>query len=568
MIIRLLSALTLSGLLLGTVPPGAVDAQSCTGSTLKYWIFFRDKESGAFRKGGEDAFSISARALERRVRRGDAHAPSVDRSISKEYLDRLMGAGIETIHVSRWLNAVSAFLTPEQVALVSDQPFVSEIRLVGKTRAETLPGSITGFPSFSSSRLLNYGASERQLQLVNAVTNLERGINGAGVRLGIIDTGLGDLSHPALATMIAENRLIESRDFTGLPDDGARHALSVLSVAAGFTEGQLIGPAHGAQVLHARTEYTPTETNQEEDNLVAALEWMESEGVDVVNISLGYSVFDEGENSYAYADMNGRTTVTSRAVAAAARLGVVVVTSAGNEGGCQPDACWYYITSPADADTVITVGAIDSLGNRASFSSHGPTSDDRIKPDISAQGVAVALARTNGRFGTGNGTSFSSPMVAGIVAQILQTNPNLSPLEVRNLIRDTARVPGSDAPDPVTFPNNELGWGIIDAGAAVADATFVDHAPVVPTQIEVRGPYPNPASDIVTFDVTVQEPADAVTVDVFDLIGRRVARKSLTAGRGGSARLRLATDDWARGLYLYRISNAGKTASGTFAVIR
>ena len=403
----------------------------------------------------------------------------------------------------------------------------------------------------------------------NRWMNLEQGINGAGVRLGIIDTGLGDLSHPALATMIAEGRLIESRDFTRLDDDGSRHALSVLSVAAGFTEGQLIGPAYGAEVLHARTEYTPTETNREEDNLVVAIEWMESEGVDVVNISLGYSVFDDGENSYTYADMNGRTTVTSQAVATAAGLGVVVVASAGNEGDCPPGTCWYYITAPADADTVITVGATDSMGNRAVFSSHGPTADGRIKPDISAQGLSVTVAASNGGFvNTGAGTSFSSPMVAGIVAQILQVNPNLTPLEVRNLIRRTARQPGGDAPDPVTFPNNDLGWGIIDAGAAVSEATSIAPDLDLPSQIEVRGPYPNPASEIVTFDVRTRTAIAAIHLEVYDLLGRRVAGTAGNTGNGWSARLRLSTTRLAPGLYLYRIRSADRAVSGTFAVIK
>ena len=565
---RLLSALALFGLLLGAMSPVVLVAQTRGEGSVKYWIFLRDKESGAAKAGLADVVSITDRALERRARRGDRNSAYLDRPISGEYVSMLLSSGIRTFHQSRWLNAVSAFLTPEQVVIARDLAFVSKIRPVARTRVETLTEERIPSPVFSPRRRLNYGASEGQLQLVNAITNLEQGINGAGVRLGIIDTGLGDLSHPALALMVAEGRFIETRDFTGLGDDGSRHALSVLSVAAGFTEGQLIGPAYGAEVLHARTEYTRSETNQEEDNLVAALEWMESEGVDVVNISLGYALFDDGETSYTYDDMDGRTTVVTQAVAMAAGLGVVVVSSAGNEGGCSPGTCWYYITAPADADTVITVGATDSMGNRAVFSSHGPTSDGRIKPDISAQGQSVTVAVSGGSFGRGSGTSFSSPMVAGIVAQILQVNPSLSPLEVRTLIRNTARIPNPDAPDAETFPNNDLGWGIIDAGAAVAEATSIAPDLDLPSQIEVRGPYPNPASESVTFDVRTPTAVAAIHLEVYDLLGRRVAGTAGNTGNGWSARLRLSTTRLAPGLYLYRIRSADRAVSGTFAVIK
>jgi subtilisin family serine protease len=353
--------------------------------------------------------------------------------------------------------------------------------------------------------------------VVRADQTLNEGYDGEGVRLGYLDT-LFDFTHPALAPIPASGRLLGVEDFTGQAQDNY-HGLATTSIALGFDEGDLVGPAYLAEVLAATTEYAPTETHAEEDFFVAGMEWLEANGVDVVNVSLGYSLFDPGEGDYSYEDMDGNTTIVTRAVDAAAALGVAVVVSAGNSG----DDPWQYITAPADADSAIAVAAVFSTGERASFSGVGPTADGRIKPDLAAMGVDVYHARFEGDYGFGNGTSFSAPMVSGVVCQLLEANPALNPIQVREVLRQSA----SQAASPDTL----LGWGIVDAAAALALALVVEPPPegappwrVYPSVVRAGG--------VAVAEVIAEAPGP-VSITLYDGLGRRVAtlhEGSVTAG--------------------------------------
>ncbi len=215
----------------------------------------------------------------------------------------------------------------------------------------------------------------------------------------------------------------------------------------------MIGASYNSSFLLAKTEYIATETHVEEDNYAAALIWMENLGVDVTSSSLGYSEFDSGEDSYTYNDMNGKTTIVSKAVDLAFQRGVVTFTSAGNEGNSK----WKYITAPADAFNVIAVGSVDSLKRLANFSSIGPTSDGRIKPEVVAMGVSVygALAGTTDEYRFANGTSTSSPIAAAIASLLLSKFPYLLNTQVRNIILESSSNSQS--------PNNQIGYGLISA---------------------------------------------------------------------------------------------------------
>ena len=489
----------------------------------KYWIFFEDKGEAAGKATATEAGYLDARALSRRARRGSGvDAARRDAPLAPAYLEHVRALGAETLVESRWLNAVSARLRPEQVADVRRLASVRAVRLVGRTSAlPPVPSEEAGTEGFSAGKAmrLDYGPSETQLAVMNAIAPLERGINGAGVRLGFLDGGFGDFQHPVFDRLRADGRLIDTRDFTTAqgPQSGL-HGQSVASAAVGFTEGTLIGPAWGADVLAATTEYGPTETNQEEDNFVAGMEWMEQNGADVVNISLGYTTFDEGERSYTPDDLDGDTGITTRIVDVAASLGVVVVTSAGNSGCDSPDNCWYYIGTPADADSAIAVGAVTSDSVRASFSSFGPTADGRTKPDVAAQGVNVVVAGGTDGYGFSNGTSFSSPLVAAVVCQMLQVNPDLNPIEVRDLLRATASLSDNAA--------DSLGWGIVNAELAIQNALPVATEPTsseLPEAIRVMRRYPNPSQTSVALEVAA--PSDAGTADVrlYNLLGQQQA---------------------------------------------
>ena len=236
--------------------------------------------------------------------------------------------------------------------------------------------------------------------------------------------------------------------------------MNTSSVAVGYIENQLIGPAHGATIWGAVTECAPYERNIEEDNFVAGAEWLESQGIDIISASLGYIRFDSSQHSYTFADLDGDTGITTKIYDAAAGRGVVTVTSAGNDGD---NANQPFISMPADGDSVIAVGGVSPRGDYTYFSSIGPTADGRYKPDVAAQAEFVYVATGSGvRYSFG--TSFSAPMVAGIVAQVLQVNPYLNPKQIWEVLTSTA--------SRNSTPDNRLGWGIVDADAPSKPLTY------------------------------------------------------------------------------------------------
>ena len=521
-----------------------------------YWIFLDGKPDTS-------PAEINERARARRARRGQPYAAELDRNVSPTYIRALEELGVRIRVESRWLNAVSAAFPEELLARVREMDFVRDVRPLAR-RKTTFPEPVSGAAPVSKTAGDRYGFSRTQLALMNAIAPLERGVNGNGVRIGFLDTPFSEFNHSVFDSLKADNRLIAIRNFTGRTDDGNTHGMNVASTAVGYQEGELIGPAHAAEVLAGITEYAPTETNQEEDNLVAGLEWMESEGADVVNISLGYTTFDAGQNSYARSDLDGDTGITTIAADQAAALGVVVVTSAGNAGCSSPALCWYYISTPADADSVITVGAVTPDSSRALFSSFGPTADGRIKPDVSAMGVAVYLARGAARFGFANGTSFSGPLTAAVAAQILQVNPDLAPMDVRDILRSTAHQ--SAAPD------NSLGWGIVNADEAVKMAESMagplsSSAAELPTETALLANYPNPFNPETTIRYMLPQ-AGKVYLAVYNLLGHEVAVLVDESKPAGQHATRFDASDLPSGAYLYRLQTQDRIMAKTMILVK
>ena len=447
---------------------------SASFAQTKYFIYFKDKGIKSTDKLlKEENFykaaisGLSEKCIERRIKNmGDDEIVTYeDVPINEEYIQKLEEMGINIENRLNWFNAVSCYPTYSEKNEILNLPFVEKIEPVKKFVFKDPDHSLSNntLKKTSKSFLFDYGPSFDQLQLSDIPAVQDKGITGSGVLLGLLDTGFNWKHHESLenADVLAEYDFVfhDSSTANDSLDDPAQHnhGTLVFSIVGGFKEGSLIGSAFGSEFILAKTEDIRTERHIEEDNYAAALEWMENYGVDVTSSSLGYSTFDLPEFSYTYADMNGKTTIVTRAAELAFRRGVVTVTSAGNEG----DKPWHYITAPADGFNTLGIGAVNHSNEVASFSSRGPTYDGRIKPDVVAQGVSVYCANANNYTGyiTASGTSVSAPIASGVAALLLSASPYLKNTQVRNILLETA---GNSH-----TPNNDRGYGLISAVKAI-----------------------------------------------------------------------------------------------------
>ena len=451
---------------------------SLTYGQEKYLIFFKDKgiepgerlnKSSTMYKQALD--NLTERAVERRKKTmGDEIITYEDLPLREDYINELKFKGIEIVHKLTWFNAVSAYLKEDQLNDIKNLSFVKKVEPVKVFKSKKQENSGTILQKGSSPNTgLDYGNSFGQLELCDIPIVHSRGITGEGVILGLLDTGFDWNDHEALINV----NVIDEYDFVfndtitaDEPEDAPgqhNHGTSVMSEVAGFMNGTLIGASFSSSFLLAKTEYVPTETHVEEDNYAAALIWMENLGVDATSSSLGYSEFDPGQTSYTYADMDGQTTIVTIACELAFERGIVTITSAGNEG----NSPWFYITAPADGFNTIAVGAVNSSNSVASFSSHGPTSDGRYKPDILTQGVGVYAASASGftsytsSFG---GTSAAAPLALGIAGLLLSAHPHLINVQVRDILQKTS--------DNYISPNNTRGYGLASAQNAINYPNF------------------------------------------------------------------------------------------------
>lgn len=505
----------------------------------KYWIFFNDKEipEVMLRKRAlshdEAREYISERAFIRRQKTmpQSSLVDEADLPVSPKYLTQLGSYGVVPSNILRWFNAVTAYITADQYARISRAPFVRKVvpvRSVTRRMEPVYPLSAdAALRSGKNDTLIDHGAAENQLVAINVISVHNEGVTGQNVIIGMLDTGFRWKTNDALknAHVLAEYDFIFKDSVTANqtqdnPGQDA-HGTETFSIIAANTNGTYVGTAPGASFILAKTEDIRSETKVEEDNWAAAIEWMEGLGVDVVSSSLGYSDFDPqgpSPNDYTWAqgDFNGRTAITSQAAVLAARRGVVVVNAMGNEGN--GDGIIGTLTAPADADSIISVGAVwftaPDSGQLAKFSSTGPTNDGRTKPDVVAPGVSVVVVSADGQIVAGDGTSFATPLTAGVAALVLSAHPELTPIQVRNALRSTA--------SNSSVPNNFVGWGEINALAAVK---FYDTSVIMPprpvTDFALFQNYPNPFnnSTIIKFDVPEET---SVMIAVYSVLGEKV----------------------------------------------
>lgn len=441
----------------------------------KYYIYFKDKGitpnqtlnkfSSEYKKALE---SLSDRSIERRKKNmGEENIITFeDLPIQKNYVDFITSQGIRIENELTWFNSVTAYLNETQLNNLKKLSFVDRVepvRIFSFKREAVMPVNQL-VKETSSQDQINYGMSFTQLNLSDIPIVHQKGITGSGIIIGILDTGFKWKGHESLigTKVISEYDFIFKDSVTAdQPEDVPgqhNHGTAVFSVIGGYKDSVLVGAAFNSSFILAKTEDIRSETHVEEDNYAAALIWMESLGVDFTTSSLGYNEFDDSVFSYKYSDMNGKTTIVTKAAELAFQRGVVTITAAGNEG----NNSWKYIIAPADGFNTIAVGAVGSNNVIASFSSRGPSFDGRIKPEITAQGVSVYSASTSGFniYGYGNGTSLATPIAAGVASLLLSAHPHLKNTQVRNILIETA--------DNSSSPNNERGYGLVSAKRAIS----------------------------------------------------------------------------------------------------
>jgi subtilisin family serine protease len=460
--------------------------------TRHYWIVFRNKGVSSSLLKNSQSLGITNRALKRRAKSlpPDRLIDEYDLPISESALSQIKQTGVKIRTVSRWLNAVSVEASSQQLQILNALPIVSQSEpVVQFKRSQPQPrleSPASSLGKKSSAMGLDYGYSETQLTNIKVVDLHAIGVNGAGVLIGMLDDGFNNYrTHVALKNIqvIATHDFIHNIDDVSIqpwedttsPGQG-NHGAGTLSAIGGFDNGHMIGAAFGASFLLAKTEMDSSgsgiDFNSEEDTYVAGLEWAERLGADITSSSLGYKEF-LSTPTYTSSDMNGKTTKVAQAAVIAARKGVLVVTAMGNDGyisgkGDQSQRADTTLDSPADADSIISVGATSSDGELAAFSGCGPTADGRIKPEVVAQGMGVYWAdgASTTDYNIVAGTSCSTPLVAGAAALILSAHPQLTNMQVRDALMKTTIQREDGTSETAVYPNNYYGYGFINAFAA------------------------------------------------------------------------------------------------------
>ena len=484
-----------------------------TGSAGYYWIGFTDKQFTPHTIHHPETF-LSQRSVMRRKNQGIVIENS-DLPVSPAYLDSLAkDHRVQIRYSSRWLNGAVILLSDgDALPDLQNYPFVSDTRLL-KPYPDT-DKHLTGTETIISN--IDYEPLNTQITQLNGHHLHEKGMRGEGIMIAVFDAGFKDVNTlNGFADLRYSGRLAGIKDFVDHDADifsQHPHGTYVLSVMTADIPGELIGTAPGAYYWLFRTEDTSSEYMIEEYNWLAAAEFADSIGADIINSSLGYTTFDDPSQNYFYPDMDGNTTVVAKAAGKASQRGMLVVNSAGNYGQQE----WKYIGSPADNEYVLSVGAVDRFGEKVPFSSIGPTADNRIKPDVMAMGRDVVLAGLNNTTVYGSGTSFSAPIIAGLAACLWQEHRYLSSIELKKAIIKSAH--------NYNAANNFIGHGIPDFKMASENLQqMLDNS-----KLTINPNPANRASSIRFYSDTDQ----IIQVELFNLKGQKIAHtKEISVSQG------------------------------------
>ena len=412
-------------------------------------------------KAGSDIVCLSPTALEMREERGIA-IDSLDYAVSPLYLDSISRLGAEVLHTLRWFNGATVKANNEIIRAIEKCAFVDTIYL---TRTDEDPSVIPPFSLRKREVIIGErqeakGEELEQLAQLNLLPLHQAGYKGQGIRVGIADGGFYNADS---LESLPHDQWLGYTDLTDCQHDffgpEGNHGTLCLSAIMGQQENYQ-GAATQAEYFLFRTEEHYTESPKEIDNWVAAIEMADSLGLHIVSTSLGYTTFDQKHFNFAYDDMDGRTSRGAQASLIAARKGMLLVTAMGNEGNKD----WHYLSTPADADSILSVGAVNQDGQAGIFSSFGPSADGRVKPEVCAMGEGTSLiSPANNTVITSNGTSFACPLIAGMAASLWSALPQATNMEIREMIIRSC--------DRYSQPHEQYGYGIPNAWEAYTSMT-------------------------------------------------------------------------------------------------
>jgi len=512
------------------------------------WVYFRDKP-GSQTYRDNPLTMLTQRALDRRTNQGIA-LDGKDIPMYQPYIDQVIAStGISVKAKSKWFNCVHVNGSQANINALKSLPFVDNIdfadnaiiatKRIATKKVKSTPVNKTAEALIS----FNYGNSANQIQMLNGHLLHQSNYTGTGKIIAVMDGGFpGVNTAQPFARLRENNKILGGYDYVRRNPNfytGISHGTSVLSLMAGFTDNALVGTAPDASYYLFITEDGAKESPLELSNWVEAAEEADYLGVDIITTSLGYTTFDDSDYNFTYSDMNGATTFISKGLDIAFSRGMICVVSAGNDGN---DA-WHYISAPADAVNALTIGAVKSDENYASFSSHGPTFDGRVKPDVTAQGQYPYVSDASGNINNfGSGTSYSGPIVAGMVACLWQALPSKTNQEIKQLITQSA--------DRYAAPTVEYGYGIPDFSLALANGLLVSNASENDFVV-----YPNPATD--TISVTLSEGFKTGNIFLYTVLGQKVLEEEITSQTSVISMKTLI-----KGTYLYKIESNGFSKSG------
>jgi len=523
-----------------------------------YIIYFSDK--GVNKNAGlNPSIYLTEKSAERRIKQKIAFDQS-DIPVNEEYVQDVIKTGATILARSRWFNTIVIEANIDMADKIAAFPFIAQIQILNdnETKQHSLPISekpflkaesmqpwVNGICKNSTTDSYDYGAAYNQINQLNGQYLHNNGFSGQGMIIAVIDAGFNSVDiMTCFDSLRINNQIKGTRDFAQ-PGNNVyattmfSHGTMVLSCMGANSKGQMVGTAPKANYWLLRSEVAESESILEEYFWVSAAEFADSIGADLINSSLGYTTFDDPATNHTYADMDGKTTVVTKGAEKAAKKGILVVNSAGNSG----NSTWKYIGAPADGDSVFTIGAVDAVGIRASFSSVGPTYDGRIKPTVVAQGVGASIFSPGG-LERGSGTSFSSPIICGMTACLWQALPDLNNMQIIEAIKSTA--------SQAIHPDTLMGWGIPDYQRAyIVGNKPADNKLLV---------YPNPFKGNLTivFPVSIY---GKYSLEIFNIQGKTVYSRQLNDGSIRSLQL----DDIGNisaGIYFIKVTNGLMIYSG------